>query len=269
MKILAIETSCDETAISLLEANSGFENPKFKVLSNALNSQIELHKEYGGVYPSLAKREHTKNLTPLLLKVMEEVFGNTKLETLNDRREPENHSNVLKKIRMVLEREPELFEQFARIVLDIKKPDIDYIAVTEGPGLEPALWVGINFAKALSLLWNIPLIPINHMEGHILSPLLNKENKITFPSLALLISGGHTELVLMKDCTNTRLLERPKTMLWAKLLIRRPECLASPTLADQKFQNSQKKLAMVIMSTSTLYQNQCSKTILATFLSLV
>ena len=93
----------------------------------------------------------------------------------------------------------------ARLINKVKKPDIDAIAVTVGPGLEPALWVGISTARALSLAWDIPIIPVNHMEGHLLSPIVQKKktfsyNKKTFkfPVLSLLISGGHTELVLLK-----------------------------------------------------------------------
>jgi N6-L-threonylcarbamoyladenine synthase len=188
MKILAIETSCDETAISILEAEGGFENPRFKILGNNLLSQIEIHKEYGGVYPTLAKREHAKNLVPILEKTLKEAgmlnSGKTKMN---------------EELGEILKRESRLLEKFLKSIPNIKKPDIDYIAVTQGPGLEPALWVGINFAEALSLVWDIPLIPVNHMEGHMFSPLSDPKNKVTFPSLALLISGGHTELVLMKD----------------------------------------------------------------------
>jgi len=107
----------------------------------------------------------------------------------------------------ILERESSLIDNFLSLIPSIKVPKIDLIAVTNGPGLEPALWVGINFAKALSFAWNIPVIPVNHMEGHILSVLIPefkkgeniKLSKINFPAMALLISGGHTELVLIKD----------------------------------------------------------------------
>lgn len=88
----------------------------------------------------------------------------------------------------------------------IEKPAIDLISVTAGPGLEPALWVGINFALALGELWNIPVMPANHMEGHILSPLFRSMQKIAFPAIALLISGGHTELVLVKSWTDYRVI---------------------------------------------------------------
>jgi len=157
MRILSIETSCDETGISILEVKGGKKSPSFKVLADSVASQIAIHAPYGGVYPMLAKREHIKNL-PIILE------------------------KVLKKSK-------------------IKKPDL--IAVTSGPGLEPALWTGIVFAKELSKKWNVPLIPVNHMEGHILSVFGKKKKfkipKMKFPVLSLLISGGHTELVLVKD----------------------------------------------------------------------
>ncbi|MDP6388016.1 MAG: tRNA (adenosine(37)-N6)-threonylcarbamoyltransferase complex transferase subunit TsaD [Candidatus Pacebacteria bacterium] len=191
MKILSIETSCDETAISIVDTDG----KEFKVLGNSLLSQINLHKEYGGVFPTLAKREHSRNLIPVLKQVLEKAgFENFKLQTIND------------KIKEILNREPELLEQFLKFIPTIQTPDIDAIAVTQGPGLEPALWVGINFAKALSVAWKKPIIPVNHMEGHIFSALLKEDGKdskfyiqnLKFPILALLISGGHTQLVLSK-----------------------------------------------------------------------
>lgn len=151
MKVLAIETSCDETGIALVDGiktENGFE---FKVIKNALLSQAHLHAQYGGVFPNLAKREHEKNL-------------------------------------------PLLFEQF-------KDSKFDAIAVTQGPGLEPALWQGIVFAEKLAKETDKPLLPTNHMEGHLLSSLIKggKLENVQLPVLALLISGGHTEFVLMKD----------------------------------------------------------------------
>lgn len=188
MKILAIETSCDETAVAILEATGNLENPKFTVLGDSLYSQAHLHAEYGGVYPTLAKREHAKNLIPLLKTALQEagLFE-------------ENPTELSEKTNKILEREPELLGQFIQIVSKMKIPDIDAIAVTQGPGLAPALWVGLNFAKALSINWNKSLIPINHMEGHVLSPLFKKGTKIKFPAISLLISGGHTQLVHVKD----------------------------------------------------------------------
>ncbi|MDP1689695.1 MAG: tRNA (adenosine(37)-N6)-threonylcarbamoyltransferase complex transferase subunit TsaD [bacterium] len=198
MKILAIETSCDETAIAILECTGDEQHAEFTVLGNALLSQIEIHKEYGGVFPALAKREHAKNLVPILESALEEA------ELLHEDTQaiPEE---TRAKIAAILAREPGLEEQFFEFISECEPPAIDAIAVTAGPGLEPALWVGINFAKALALLWEKPLVAVNHMEGHILSALASQQNEVLIiketklPVLALLISGGHTELVLMKE----------------------------------------------------------------------
>ncbi len=193
MKILAIETSCDETAVSIIEAKGGTKKPLFKVLGNSLFSQTKIHEALGGVVPNLAKRAHSQNLVPLLLQTLAKAnlgkkYSRTKTCPIA----------VEKKVKKILEREGDLATQFLAELCAIKPPAIDGIAVTSGPGLEPALWVGINFAKALALLWNKPVMPINHMEGHILSSLFEKK-QLTFPALALLISGGHTELVYMKE----------------------------------------------------------------------
>lgn len=189
MKILAIETSCDETAVSILECSGDISHPQFNILGNALYSQIKIHERYGGVFPALAKREHALNLIPLFKKALQEsnleTQGITTLET----------DHIFK----LLEREPELARQFVDYIPTINKPEIDAIAVTAGPGLEPALWVGINFAKALGIVWNIPVYPINHMEGHILSVLTQAQDEVKVPALALLISGGHTELVHVEN----------------------------------------------------------------------
>jgi len=197
MNLLAIETSCDETAIAILACKGNEEHSKYTVLGNALLSQIDIHKEYGGVFPALAKREHAKNLVPILEAALEEA------ELLHeDRQILEEETRT--KISEILVREPGLSEAFFAFVSECEPPLIDTIAVTAGPGLEPALWVGINFAKALALAWNKPLVAVNHMEGHILAALAKSENKnltidnVKMPVLALLISGGHTELVVMK-----------------------------------------------------------------------
>lgn len=155
MRILAIETSCDETAIAILECGGELLSPSFRVLGNTLLSQIHIHKEYGGVFPMLAKREHLKNLPIVLAETLKEAGE-----------DPEN-------------------------------PDIDIIAVTAGPGLEPALWTGIAFAEELAEKWRKPVIPVNHMEGHLFSFLFKQAEPIRFPAIALLVSGGHTELVLL------------------------------------------------------------------------
>jgi len=197
MKILSIETSCDETALAILEANGGLAKPNFKILGTALYSQIKVHEQYGGVFPSLAKREHAKNLMPLLMQLIEDYKKNS--EETHDGQFTELSIEQKEKLTAVFKREPELLDQFIKNISKIQKPDFDLIAVTSGPGLEPALWVGLNFARALSLIWDIPVLPVNHMEGHLASVLKDSTNEINFPMIALLISGGHTELVLIKD----------------------------------------------------------------------
>ena len=190
MKILAIETSCDETAIAVLEsrlparqANGSTSEPLFKILSNQVLSQIKIHKKFGGVVPNLAMREHRKNLPIILKRALKEI---TTLIPLTLRRKK-------------------------------KEILIDAIAVTSGPGLEPALWEGINFAKDLAKKWRVPLVPVNHLEGHIYASWLlrrrtSKPAKTSdvlipkFPLLALIVSGGHTELVLMKKHLDYKIL---------------------------------------------------------------
>ena len=198
MKILSIETSCDETAVAIIEASGDFDNPSFKILGNSLLSQIEIHKEFGGVFPNLAKREHAKNLVPLLENTLKQSALYLVAPPLS-----KISGGKIKKIEKILEREPELFEKTKELLLKIEIPNIDAVAVTYGPGLEPALWVGLNFAKALSVAWDKPLVPVNHMGGHIFSVLMHRKNmpksSFQFPAISLLISGGHTELVLIKD----------------------------------------------------------------------
>ncbi len=206
MRILAIETSCDETAIAIIDVVGDFPHLSFSVLANNTLTQIELHKQYGGVFPMLAKREHARTLVPLLVKTLEsaKLYSKTSRHVIESPLRPE--------FQEIFEREPELFAQFIDVLPTVNPPEIDAIAVTQGPGLEPALWVGINFAKALAMIWKKPVIPVNHMEGHLLAPLVNhliptKEAKEmsntmtlegTFPAIGLLVSGGHTELVLMR-----------------------------------------------------------------------
>lgn len=194
MKILSIETSCDETAVSVVEATGDFPNAVYEIRGNSLFSQIDIHKEYGGVFPAIAKREHAKTLVPMLEKALDEA-GELKRG---------GEAVAPPELKAILERELGLFEQLREFANRYEKPDIDLIAVTAGPGLEPALWVGVNFAKALALLWDVPVVGINHMEGHVLASIFDAERDdmladISFPAIALLISGGHTELILMND----------------------------------------------------------------------
>lgn len=153
MKILGIETSCDETAVAVISATS----KKIEVLSNVVSSQIKLHAKWGGVVPNLASREHAKNI-------------NLVLETALKER-------------------------------GLRLKDIDLITVTSGPGLIASLIIGTIFARALSWKKNIPIIGVNHIEGHIFSNWLGNipSDKKLFPSLCLIVSGGHTELVLMQN----------------------------------------------------------------------
>lgn len=198
MKILGIETSCDDTAISIVEGN---ESNKFTVLGNTSFSQAKLHSEYGGVFPNLAKREHGKNLVPLLRACLSEAEMNTsnKIPLSDEQKE---------KLEEILSREPGLLSLFIEFIENTEKPNIDAIAVTHGPGLEPALWVGVNFAKALSYIWDIKIVPINHMEGHVLSALYRdgKIDNSKTPILSLLISGGHTELIVMNPWLEYKLI---------------------------------------------------------------
>jgi N6-L-threonylcarbamoyladenine synthase len=203
MKILAIETSCDETAVAIVEATGGLDNPKFTVLAKAINSQIDIHKEFGGVFPTLAKREHAKNIVPLLSSVIPQI----RLQDYEGSRSLKKETKEV--IKEILNREEGLFDATIKFLEEFEKPEIDMIAVTSGPGLEPALWVGINFARAISIAWQIPLISVNHMEGHLTSVLLNSQT-VEFPALGLLISGGHTELVNIENWNQYKILGKTR-----------------------------------------------------------
>ena len=190
MIILSIETSCDETAVSIVEAQGDFPTATYTVLGNSLFSQIDIHREYGGVFPAVAKREHAKTLVPMLMRALQEA------ELLVE------HAyslpfEIQSKLVEILNREEGLADALIMFLESHAISPIDCIAVTNGPGLEPTLWVGISFAKALGTFLHIPVIPVNHMEGHILSSIFDGTTlpAISFPALALLISGGHTELI--------------------------------------------------------------------------
>lgn len=217
MNILAIETSCDETAIAVIEARGslhGAPGPHFRVKASTLISQISVHKKFGGVFPAVAKREHAINLIPVFIQALK------KAGLYRPRRRVDMNTLAAQAptISRILEREPMLLERFLETIPLVTQPEIHAIAVTFGPGLEPALWVGINFAKALSYVWNIPLIPVNHMHGHIAAAIFDiqktarvkakkaQSHHSRFPVLALLISGGHTELVLMEDWMKFKIL---------------------------------------------------------------
>lgn len=212
MKLLAIETSCDETAVTVLEAHGAEDKASFRILGNALLSQIDIHREYGGVFPMVAKREHAKNLVAMLDQSLEEAG----LKAGSAHELPQARIDEL---RALLEREEGLADALLAFLGAHENPDLDAIAVTRGPGLEPALWVGVNFAKALALVWDIPLVGANHMEGHLLSALTTPDaadpqafhiEDVSLPVLGLLISGGHTELVSMDDWLSYRLVGQTK-----------------------------------------------------------
>ena len=219
MKILAIETSCDETAVGVLEIKGGVKHPVFNILSNIVASQVKIHAKWGGVVPNLAKREHQANLIPILKQTLKEsnllisnsqfpiskLFGKLRMPS---KAEGQNLNSKFEILNSILKQEPELLKRLMPFLKKYQAPKIDLIAVTNGPGLEPCLWTGINFAEDLAQKWNKPLIGINHLEGHIASVLLKQNRgiskskflipKIEFPAIALLVSGGHTELVLME-----------------------------------------------------------------------
>ncbi len=143
MLVLGLETSCDETGVALYDSEHG-------LLADALFSQIDLHRAYGGVVPELASRDHVKRMLPLIRQVLEEAGR--------------------------------------------ESSQIDAVAYTAGPGLVGALLVGASCAQAMALAWGVPAIGVHHMEGHLLAPML-EEQPPAFPFVALLVSGGHTQLV--------------------------------------------------------------------------
>lgn len=154
MRVLGIETSCDETGIALYDTERG-------LLADALYSQVDLHVEYGGVVPELASRDHVRKALPLLKNVLEQA--------------------------------------------GCEGRDIDAIAYTAGPGLVGALMVGASLARSLAYAWQIPALAVHHMEGHLLAPMLEQERP-DFPFVALLVSGGHTQLVQVDGIGRYRLL---------------------------------------------------------------
>ncbi|OGK20696.1 hypothetical protein A3C23_05900 [Candidatus Roizmanbacteria bacterium RIFCSPHIGHO2_02_FULL_37_13b] len=180
MIILAIDTSCDETSVAVCEGR--------KILSNKIYSQILIHKKWGGVVPNLAKRAHEERID----MVIEEAVMRSKRDS--------SELGIRDHRRLLLAQTSTHF----RNLFDLSMKQIDYIAVTYGPGLAPALEVGINKAKELAKKYHKKLIAINHLEGHIYSCFAqnnrgNPKREYNFPYLALVVSGGHTELILFHD----------------------------------------------------------------------
>lgn len=151
MKILGIETSCDETAAAVIE----IENGTVKLLSNVISSSISLHAKTGGIIPDIAAREQVKYMIPVLKEAL--------------------------------------------AVLKSPKDELDAIAVTIGPGLIGSLLVGVETARTMSFVFKKPIIPVNHLFGHIYANWIDTDKEIEFPILALVVSGGHTDLVLIKN----------------------------------------------------------------------
>ncbi len=163
MKILGIETSCDETAAAVLEVNRGV----FKLKSNIVSSQVKIHAKYGGIVPEVAARMQMEMIIPILKQALK--LASSKSQDT------------------------------------ISKNNIDYIAVTQGPGLITSLTVGVETAKTLSYILNKPLILVNHLAAHLL--VNNLENKkIKYPAIGLVVSGGHTMLVLMKNNSSYKII---------------------------------------------------------------
>ena len=154
MRVLGIETSCDDTSVAVYDSETG-------IVENLLSSQVELHHRFGGVVPELASRDHVRKTLPLLEQVMAEAGVTAK--------------------------------------------DIDGVAYTAGPGLVGALMVGATLARALAWGWGVPALGVHHMEGHLLAPMLEEERP-DFPFIALLVSGGHTQLVRVDGIGRYRLL---------------------------------------------------------------
>lgn len=154
MKVLGIETSCDETGIAIYDDEQG-------LIANQLYSQIKLHADYGGVVPELASRDHIRKTVPLIQAALKEA--------------------------------------------NLTSADIDGVAYTAGPGLVGALMVGASIGRSLAYAWNVPAVAVHHMEGHLLAPML-EDNPPQYPFVALLVSGGHTQLISVTGIGQYRLM---------------------------------------------------------------
>lgn len=177
MKILGIETSCDETGAAIIEGQS--RNKKVKILSNIVTSSLSLHKKTGGIIPEVAAREQIKYIIPVI---------NQAIEQYDNLRANKQNSIV---------------------------SDIDAIAVTTGPGLIGSLLIGVETAKTLSFIWKKPIIAVNHLIGHVYTNFIQQSdceiqtkslnnkpltvNESTFPAISLIVSGGHTDLILIRN----------------------------------------------------------------------
>ncbi|NKQ39327.1 MAG: tRNA (adenosine(37)-N6)-threonylcarbamoyltransferase complex transferase subunit TsaD [Methanosarcinales archaeon] len=209
MIILGIETSCDDTCAAIIETDY---QGQIQILSNIVSSQEKIHQQWGGIVPNLARREHSKNLIFVLSQALEKAGMLMKKDRRDCVEEDEKYSllvrNKIKKLEEILCREKDLAKKTKEFLLKYERPKIDLIAVTDQPGLEPCLWIGKNFAQALSFFWNISVNKINHLQAHISISLLkatNHDSKFQimksedlFPAIGLIVSGGHTQMILME-----------------------------------------------------------------------
>ncbi|PLX64271.1 MAG: tRNA (adenosine(37)-N6)-threonylcarbamoyltransferase complex transferase subunit TsaD, partial [Vibrio alginolyticus] len=154
MRIIGIETSCDETGIAIYDDEKG-------LLSHKLYSQVKLHADYGGVVPELASRDHVKKTIPLIKEALKEA--------------------------------------------NLTSKDIDGVAYTAGPGLVGALLVGATIGRSIAYAWGVPAVPVHHMEGHLLAPML-EDNPPPFPFVAVLVSGGHSMMVEVRGIGEYKIL---------------------------------------------------------------
>lgn len=195
-RILAVETSCDETSIAIIDS---IDNQTIHVHHHEVFSQIDIHKEYGGVFPAVAKRMHAVILPKQIQKV---------LETFSQKEASDISEETITKAKEFLQREPQLFEELLKLRKEYEHFPADILAVSTGPGLEPTLWVGVTAMQAIATLWNLPLLPVNHMLGHLASALSAEPKNfktpqtllpVEFPLITLLISGKHTEIVYFEN----------------------------------------------------------------------
>ena len=204
MRILSIETSCDETSMALVDMVNVDNDINILIHGHFTASQAQYHAQYGGVFPAMAKLEHIKACLPLL----HTLFAESGISIPEDEwASITPGKEQIENINKILHREIELANGLVEFCTKEKFPKIDLISVTNGPGLEMALWVGINFAKSLGEILNVPVVGTNHMMGHLYSGLLPEDilhkeiklNPIPNDAIALLVSGGHTELIQVES----------------------------------------------------------------------
>ncbi len=187
MIVLGIESTCDETGCAIVRDGQD-------IISNIVSSQIDLHREYGGVVPELACRRHIDLIVPVLKNCLNEA--------------------------------------------KLSPQQIDLIAVANGPGLVGALLIGINFAKGLALSLEKPLIGVNHIEAHLYAALMPHLDSVQFPCLGVVLSGGHSTLVVIHDVGHYTLVGQTIDDALARLTIKLPKFSAWPIQADQRWNSS-------------------------------